>query len=77
MIELLLMGLRLAEGIPLARLARIGGRPVDQLLDGRALERLVANRLLVIAQGRLIATARGRQRLNGVLSALTRLPEPA
>jgi len=68
--ELLVMGLRLAEGIELARLERIAGRPWDQLLDPVALESLVADRLVSLAAGHLAATAAGRQRLNGILAAL-------
>ena len=75
-IELLLMGLRLAEGVSLERLATIGGQPFDRLLDACALERFVADGLLAIEEGRLGATPAGLQRLNGVLSALLMVPEP-
>jgi oxygen-independent coproporphyrinogen-3 oxidase len=68
--ELLVMGLRLAEGIELARLERIAGRRWQELLDAAAVQRLAAERLLGLAGGRLAASARGRQRLNGVLAAL-------
>jgi putative oxygen-independent coproporphyrinogen III oxidase len=68
--ELLVMGLRLAEGAELARLERIGGRRLDQLLDPAALEAFVADGLVSLAGGRLAATAAGRQRLNGLLAAL-------
>ena len=68
--ELLVMGLRLAEGVDLGRLERVAGRPSDRLLDPAALERFVADRWLVVRDGRLAATASGRQRLNGILAAL-------
>jgi putative oxygen-independent coproporphyrinogen III oxidase len=68
--ELLVMGLRLAEGIELARMERLAGRPWTQLLDPAALEGFVADRLVCLAGGRLAASAAGRQRLNGVLAAL-------
>lgn len=70
--ELLVMGLRLAEGVELARLERIAGRPLDDVLDRGALDRLLADGLLSLAAGRLAATAAGRQRLNGLLAALLR-----
>ncbi len=68
--ELLVMGLRLAEGIDLARLERLA--PLEQILDRGALERLVADRLLSLAGGHLAATANGHQRLNGLLATLLR-----
>ena len=65
--ELLVMGLRLAEGIELARLEQVAGRPLAQVLDARALTRLVEDGWLTLPPGRLAATAAGRQRLNAVL----------
>jgi hypothetical protein len=40
------------------------------VLDGRALARLVEDGWLKLGPGRLIATATGRLRLNGILAAL-------
>ncbi len=68
--EMLVMGLRLAEGIDLARLEAIAGRPLQQILDAEALARLVEDRWLRLAGGRLAPTTAGRQRLNGVLGTL-------
>ena len=62
------MGLRLAEGVDLGRLERLGGRPWDELIERAALERFVADGWLP-ARGRLAASAAGRQRLNGILAA--------
>ena len=64
------MGLRLAEGIDLDRLAALAGAPVARLLDPRALARFVEDGWLAQAPGRLSATAAGRQRLNGILGGL-------
>ncbi|TWB36914.1 radical SAM family heme chaperone HemW [Nitrospirillum pindoramense] len=66
--EALMMGLRLAEGVSLARLtAEAGGvNPVDMA----AVDRLSRHGLLTLDGDRLTATADGRQRLNGVLAAL-------
>ncbi|MEA1677692.1 radical SAM family heme chaperone HemW [Nitrospirillum sp. BR 11163] len=66
--EALMMGLRLAEGVSLSRLtAEAGGvNPVDMA----AVDRLSRHGLLTLNSDRLVATADGRQRLNGVLAAL-------
>ena len=69
--ELLVMGLRLAEGIELARLERLAGRPLEQVLDPARAGGLRRGRLAQPrADGRLAATAAGRQRLNGILGSL-------
>jgi oxygen-independent coproporphyrinogen-3 oxidase len=68
--ELLLMGLRLAEGVPIARIEAVAGRALALALDGRALLRLGDAGLIDAGQGRLAATAAGRQRLSSILAAL-------
>lgn len=60
--EILMMGLRLSEGIPLAAL--------DTPLDPARLDPLIAGGFLLIDGERLYATAAGRQRLNAVLTRL-------
>jgi oxygen-independent coproporphyrinogen-3 oxidase len=70
--ELLLMGLRLAEGVPVARIEALAGRPLADALDRRALRRLLDAGLLELRAGRLAATATGRQRLSSLLVALLR-----
>jgi len=67
--EMLMMGLRLTEGIPRARLERAAGREVEALF-GDNLAPLVEGGFLTLDQDRLAATAAGRQRLNAVLAAL-------
>jgi len=64
--ELLMMGLRLSEGIDLARYQRLSGR----LPDADAVARLADLGLVDPAGGRLRATAAGRAVLNGVLREL-------
>jgi len=64
--EVLIMGLRLAEGIDLARYELLAGQP----LDPDALRRLTDLGLVAQAGGRLAATAQGRAVLNGVLREL-------
>jgi oxygen-independent coproporphyrinogen-3 oxidase len=68
--ELLVMGLRLSEGVDLGRLEAICGQSLDQLLDRPALDRLTGDGLLERGGGRLAASAAGRQRLNAVLAAI-------
>ena len=68
--ELLVMGLRLSEGVDLERLEAIFGQSLDQLLEGAALDRLIGDGLLERREGRLAASAAGRQRLNAVLAAI-------
>ncbi len=65
--ELLMMGLRLAEGVVIARLEHLGRAPLHDVLDGRQLDRLCSAGLLRIADGRLRATRAGRQRLDALL----------
>jgi putative oxygen-independent coproporphyrinogen III oxidase len=67
--EMLMMGLRLAEGVSRSRLEEMAGRSVDQLF-GPALARLIEGGFLTLDDQRLAATAAGRQRLNAVLAAL-------
>ena len=71
-VELLMMGLRLTEGIPVARFREeLGGKP-DELLNSRALSLLSEDGFIILDQDRLVATAAGRQRLNAVLEMLLR-----
>jgi putative oxygen-independent coproporphyrinogen III oxidase len=67
--EMLMMGLRLVEGIPRARLEALAGRDVESLF-GAALPPLTEGGFLMLDDDRLAATAAGRQRLNAVLVAL-------
>jgi putative oxygen-independent coproporphyrinogen III oxidase len=67
--EMLMMGLRLSEGVSRSRLEEMAGRSADQLF-GPALARLVEGGFLTLDDQRLAATAAGRQRLNAVLAAL-------
>ncbi|WP_037451446.1 radical SAM family heme chaperone HemW [Skermanella stibiiresistens] len=69
-VELLMMGLRLAEGVPLARLEAESGQPFAQSLDAAGLDRMIAGGFVELADDRLRATAAGRQRLNALLAQL-------
>ncbi len=65
--EMLLMGLRLSEGIDPLRYARLAGRP----LDASRLEQLIdAGHLVRDPSGRIAATPHGRRVLNAVIASL-------
>jgi len=67
--EMLMMGLRLTEGVPRARIERAAGQDAEALF-GRNLAPLVEGGFLTLDRDRLAATAAGRLRLNAVLAAL-------
>jgi oxygen-independent coproporphyrinogen-3 oxidase len=68
--ELLMMGLRLAEGVMRVRFAAETGASLEEALDAGALGRLIEGGFLVLDEAGLRATAAGRQRLDAVLAAL-------
>ena len=67
--EMLMMGMRLVEGVARGRLERAAGRSLE-VLFGDNLAPLVEGGFLTLDRDRLAATAAGRQRLNAVLAAL-------
>jgi len=68
--ELLMMGLRLAEGIPRDRFRERLGLDFETALDPARLAPLVEAGFLELDERRLVATSAGRQRLNAVLASL-------
>lgn len=68
--EMLMMGLRLAEGVPRSRFRRECGGEPESVLDADRLSRLVDAGFLVLDEAGLRGTPAGRQRLNAVLGAL-------
>lgn len=68
--ETLVMGLRLAEGVDVARVEAIAGESLERLLDPDALAHLIASGFLDLSAGRLSATVAGRERLDAVLGTL-------
>jgi oxygen-independent coproporphyrinogen-3 oxidase len=76
-VEAMLMGLRLAEGIDLARIAALGERPIGDLADLAAIDRLVAHGLLVHDNTLLCATNAGMPVLNAILGQIVRVAEEA
>ena len=67
--EMAMMGLRLVEGIPRARLETLAGCNVEERF-GAVLPPLIDGGFVTLDADRLAATAAGRQRLNAVLAAL-------
>jgi oxygen-independent coproporphyrinogen-3 oxidase len=67
--EALMMGLRLAEGVPIARIEREGDDDLDALIDRDGLDTLIEAGFLTCDPAILRATPAGRQRLNAVLAA--------
>jgi putative oxygen-independent coproporphyrinogen III oxidase len=68
--EALLMGLRLTEGIDLARFQARTGRTVQQSIDPVMLAAVIEEGYVQRTADRLVATAEGRLRLNALLTAL-------
>jgi putative oxygen-independent coproporphyrinogen III oxidase len=66
-LEMLLMGLRLREGVDLGRCAALGGAP----LDPSRVQELVGLGMVSVRNGRIAATDRGRAVLNAVIERLT------
>jgi putative oxygen-independent coproporphyrinogen III oxidase len=69
--EMLMMGLRLTEGVARDRLERATGETLENVF-ACTLPALIEGGFLTLDQTRLTATAAGRQRLNAVLAALLR-----
>jgi oxygen-independent coproporphyrinogen-3 oxidase len=68
--ELLMMGLRLVEGVSRTRFAAETGEAIEEALDPTRLQDLAAAGFLAVDEQGIRATAAGRQRLNAVLAAL-------
>ncbi len=70
--EALLMGLRLAEGISLARFVERTGSELMDAVDPTILRAAIEEGYLNLSATQLIATAEGRKRLDALLPALAR-----
>ena len=70
--EMLLMGLRLTEGVDEARFAARTGLDLSDAIDPDVLQQAIEAEYLTHSQGRLSATLEGRLRLDPLLAALLR-----
>jgi putative oxygen-independent coproporphyrinogen III oxidase len=68
--ELVMVGLRLAEGIGKTRFARLAGRSLDEVIDLEAVTALAQGGYLEDTPAALTATSKGRLTLNAVLREL-------
>jgi oxygen-independent coproporphyrinogen-3 oxidase len=68
--EIMLMGLRLAEGVSEARLHAACGHNFDTAFEGNRLEALIKNDLVVRTGDSIRTTATGRLRLDSVIAHL-------
>jgi oxygen-independent coproporphyrinogen-3 oxidase len=66
--EALIMGLRLVEGVDLARIARLSAVPVEQLVDRQAVVRLERQGLVQRNEDRLRVSDAGALLLDGILA---------
>jgi oxygen-independent coproporphyrinogen-3 oxidase len=70
--EALLMGLRLGEGIDLARIATETGLAIDAIVDQRAIDRLANHGLIARDGDRLTVQEPGMLLLDGILTEIVR-----
>jgi oxygen-independent coproporphyrinogen-3 oxidase len=70
--EALLMGLRLAEGVDLERIAELAESEVEQIVDTAAIERLADFGLLQRTRKQLRVTPAGMLLLDGILAEIVR-----
>lgn len=68
--EALMMGLRLTEGVPLARLSVELGGDWQTVIAPKKIEAMIGEGMIIQNNDTLIATPQGMQRLNGLLSYL-------
>lgn len=65
--EALMMGLRLREGLNLKRFKQETGISITETFENETLSPLIAEGLLTVSSEKLMATSRGRQKLNSLL----------
>jgi len=68
--ELVMMGLRVSEGLGKARFARLAGRSVEDVVNPGSIPKLISGGFLEDTPDALCATASGRLTLNAVLREL-------
>lgn len=70
--EMLLMGLRLTEGIDIARFEVRTGVKLTDAIDDDVLRQAIEAGYVILGDGRIAATSEGRLRLDSLLGALVR-----
>lgn len=70
--EALLMGLRLRDGVDLARIAELASASADQIVELAAIAKLQQHGLLSLDGARLKATSAGTLLLDGILAEIVR-----
>ncbi len=70
--EALVMGLRLGEGVDLARIEAVSGMGRGDFLDARAVARLAGQGLVAMAGDRLGVSDAGILLLDGILAEVAR-----
>lgn len=75
--EALLMGLRLAEGVDLGRIAARSGVPAERLIHARGADRLTQQGLLACEGDHVRVTEHGMLLLDAILAELVAVDEPA
>ena len=68
--ECLMMGLRLNEGLSIAKIEEEAGSSIDELFDASKLKALQEEGLLIFSNTHIKPTIEGMQRLNGILKYL-------
>ena len=67
---MLMMGLRLREGIKLSRFTEETGQSLDTFIPQTKLQSMIDEGYITVTDTTITATQDGRQRLNGLLSYL-------
>ena len=75
--EIVMMGLRLTDGIPRGRFEALAGRQPEASFDPAVLERLAQGGFIEVDEHGIRATPEGRQRLDAVIRALVAGPVAA
>jgi coproporphyrinogen III oxidase-like Fe-S oxidoreductase len=68
--EMLMMGMRLSEGVDAARFKEVTGKKIEDFIGQRTLVLLIDDGLIDYTPERIVATQKGRRVLNSVLKVM-------